>query len=131
MVKASARRMFRLYRKNSHLYANPSRTRELGDVFQFSERHHEIARAQSQAQKNYKPQIYEGTLTLLRARMQPFLSSHDPEKGWGRLAAGGLEIRIVPGNHLAMLQEPHVKALAKEIRACLDKGAGRVPAHKS
>jgi aspartate racemase len=54
--------------------------------------------------------------------MQPFLSSHDPEKGWGSLA-GGLDVRIIPGNHLGMLQEPHVRCLAAQLRDCLDSAA--------
>jgi aspartate racemase len=53
--------------------------------------------------------------------MQPLFSLHDPEKGWGRLAAEGLDIRLVPGNHLGMLQEPHVRVLAEQLRACMNK----------
>ena len=94
---------------------------EMGDLFHFSEQHRKVARAQYWALKEYTPRMYPGRLTLFRARMQPFFSSHAPDKGWRRLAAGGFDIRVVPGNHLGMLQEPHVKALAKELRACLDK----------
>ncbi len=93
---------------------------EMGDLFQFSEEHRKVAGAQYRALSQYRPRMYPGRLTLFRARMQPFLSSHDPEKGWGRLAAGGLDIRVIPGNHLGMLQEPHVRVLAAQLRACLD-----------
>ena len=54
--------------------------------------------------------------------MQPLFSSHRPDKGWRWVAAGGLDIKVIPGNHLGMLQEPHVKILAKELRACLGPG---------
>jgi amino acid adenylation domain-containing protein len=94
---------------------------EMANLFGFSERHRKVAHAQHRAMRNYRPKVYPGQLTLFRARMQPLFSSHKPDKGWGRLAAGGIEIRVVPGNHLGMLQEPHVKILAKELRACLDK----------
>ena len=94
---------------------------EMGDVFQFSEQHRKVARAQYQALRNYRPRIYPGRLTLFRARMQPFFSLHDPEKGWGKLAAGGLDINVVPGNHLGMLQEPHVQVLAQKLSSCLDR----------
>jgi thioesterase domain-containing protein len=87
----------------------------------FSERHHRVAQAQYRALKSYKPQRYTGRLTLFRARMQPFFSSHDPQKGWSRVAGGGVEVKNVPGNHLGMLQEPHVHVLAKELSACLEK----------
>ena len=83
------------------------------------EQHRKIANALYRAIREYKPRIYPGRLALFRVRMQPFFSSHDPEKGWGKLAAGGLDIRVVPGNHLGMLQEPHVKILAEQLRACL------------
>lgn len=56
-----------------------------------------------------------------RARMQPFFSLHDAHKGWLRIAAGGIEVRNIPGNHLGMLQEPHVQVLAKELSPCLEK----------
>jgi aspartate racemase len=37
------------------------------------------------------------------------------------VAGGGVEVKNVPGNHLGMLQEPHVHVLAKELSACLEK----------
>jgi thioesterase domain-containing protein len=103
----------------------PQRLERLGNVFQFSERHQRVARAQYRALRSYRPQSYTGRLTLFRARMQPFFSSHDPHKGWSRIAPGGIEVRNIPGNHLAMLQEPHVRILAKELRACLEKARER------
>jgi aspartate racemase len=121
MTRASLRHAFRSSRDGSHQDDAPVRVQELGDLFQFSEQHRKIARAQYQALRQYKPRVYPGRLSLFRARMQPFFSSHDPEKGWGKLAARGVEIRVVPSNHLGMLQEPHVRVLAKQLRACLDE----------
>ncbi|MEX0805585.1 MAG: amino acid adenylation domain-containing protein [Candidatus Binatia bacterium] len=92
---------------------------EWGGFFHFSEQHHKIARAQSRALREYQLQVYPGRLTLFKARMQPLFSSHRPDKGWGRLAAGGLEVRIVPGNQLAMLKEPHVRVLAEQLSGLL------------
>jgi thioesterase domain-containing protein len=99
----------------------PRLVKELGDVFGLSERHRRVARAQYQALKAYTPRVYPGKITLFRARMQPLFSSHAPDKGWRRLAAGGLDIKVIPGNHLGMLQEPHVEVLAGQLRACLDQ----------
>jgi amino acid adenylation domain-containing protein len=62
---------------------------------------------------NYKPQPYPGQLTLIRARRQPLFSSHDPTKGWDRLALGGLTVKVVPGNHANMLYSPHVEQVAQ------------------
>jgi aspartate racemase len=77
----------------------------------------------TQASRNYVPQVYRGRVTLFRSREQIIgVSSYgDPHLGWGELAAGGLDFHEVPGTHLGMLQEPHVKVLAEKLKACLDK----------
>ena len=95
--------------------------KDLGDVFGFSEQHRKVARAQHQALRAYRPRVYPGKVTLFRARKQGLFSSHAPDKGWGRLVTGGLEIKAAPGNHLGMLQEPLVRVLAQQLRDCLDK----------
>ncbi len=41
--------------------------------------------------------------------------------GWSRLAGEGLEIRHVPGNHITLIQEPHVRELAEQLEACLQR----------
>ena len=92
---------------------------EWAGFFEFSEHHLKIAHAQSRALKKYRPQIYPGRLTLFKARMQPLFSSHRPDKGWGRLAGSGLDIRVIPGNQLAMLKEPHVRVLAQQLSGLL------------
>ena len=40
--------------------------------------------------------------------------------GWGRVAAGGLDIYEVPGDHLNMLERPYVQTVAEKIEACLN-----------
>jgi aspartate racemase len=45
----------------------------------------------------------------------------EPELGWSGLAAGGLEIHDVLGDHLGMLKEPNVRVLSEKLKACLDK----------
>ncbi len=88
---------------------------DLADMFGFSENHKKVARAQQKAWGDYRPRNYPGKITLFRARMQPFFSSHEREKGWKTLAEGGVDVIDVPGNHLGMLQEPHVRVLAREL----------------
>jgi MbtH protein len=67
----------------------------------------------------YEPRPYAGRVTLLRARAQPLsrLARHD--LGWGDLAAGGVEVMVVPGSHVTVLQEPHVSVLGRQLRVCL------------
>lgn len=64
------------------------------------------------ARQNYVPQRYAGTVTLVRARARPLLRGHEPDLGWGQLA-DDVDIRVVPGNHATVLQEPNVRRLAE------------------
>jgi aspartate racemase len=45
----------------------------------------------------------------------------DPQFGWSKLAAGGLEVHHVPGDHIGILKEPHVQVLAEKLRDCLEQ----------
>ena len=75
-----------------------------------------------QALQIYRPQIYPGRITLFRAQGQEERAERrDRDKGWSRWAAGGLEIIEVPGDHLTMLQEPHVQVLAERLNTCLER----------
>ncbi len=77
-----------------------------------------------QALEAYELKRYPGRITLFRARFQPMLCSHDPWMGWGNLAGGGVKVCEVPGEHSTVLQEPHVRAVARELRACLSERTG-------
>jgi thioesterase domain-containing protein/acyl carrier protein len=70
----------------------------------------------------YVPAAYTGRLTLFKASTAPDwvgADFSDPCLGWGPLA--DVEVRPVPGDHLNLLNEPHVKALAASLRECLVK----------
>ena len=79
----------------------------------------------------YVPRIYPGRLTLLRTRQgqnclfyqrdHSWLMPDDRQLGWGGLAAGGVEVHEIPGGHLEITDEPHVRVLAQKLRSCLDQ----------
>jgi aspartate racemase len=73
------------------------------------------------AGQKYVPQLYPGKITLLRATNQPLGIYPDPTLGWEGLAAGGIEIREVPGHHGSIVAEPYVRILAEELRVCIEK----------
>jgi amino acid adenylation domain-containing protein/non-ribosomal peptide synthase protein (TIGR01720 family) len=78
------------------------------------------------AAHRYRPAPYAGRLTLFRARHRADLPAEvqrDPALGWGPLAAGGVEVHEVPGNHFNLTQPPHVAALAERLRDCLEHRA--------
>ncbi len=69
----------------------------------------------------YRPKKLSAPMALFRASRQSI--SHaalDPALGWRELAAGGLEIRNIEGNHGSILKEPQVSKLAKLLSEELD-----------
>jgi len=48
-------------------------------------------------------------------------ASNDLVEGWRALAAGGIEVQKIPGNHLNIIKEPHVAELAKKLTECLQR----------
>ena len=63
------------------------------------------------AAKKYLPHVYPGKVTFFCATEE--VSLNENVLGWQRLAAGGVEIVRVPGDHQTMIKEPHVQDLAK------------------
>ena len=62
----------------------------------------------------YVPRAYSGRATLVLARHERFRRERLRE--WQALVTGGLEVRVVPGIHAAIVQEPFVRVLARRSR---------------
>jgi amino acid adenylation domain-containing protein len=88
------------------------------------------------AVQRYKVSPYPGKISLFRARdidpdslqglplhYRPIFE--DPSRGWGRVAARGVEVHTVPGDHNAIVEEPYVEALAEILGACLTRAEQR------
>jgi amino acid adenylation domain-containing protein len=67
----------------------------------------------------YDTRPYPGRVTVFLARAQPLFRARGRDGGWGPFAAGGVQVVITPGNHDSMLREPHVRTLARQLRACM------------
>lgn len=91
----------------------------IGDTSDLSEQELTLMEAQIQAVMAYKPEVYPGQVTLFRVQTLALSHWNDPELGWGPLAAGGLEIRQVPGAHYNILEHPNVEVVAEQLRECL------------
>jgi thioesterase domain-containing protein len=74
-----------------------------------------------QAWATHLPSRYGGLVTLLRAREQPLWSRHDPTAGFGKHAAR-VAVKHVPGAHLNVLKEPHVRQVARAVSRILVTG---------
>jgi thioesterase domain-containing protein len=68
----------------------------------------------------YDPKPYPGVLTLFKPRIN-YKFYPDPKMGWGKLALQGLDIVELPMFPHAMLVEPYVELLARELKARLDQ----------
>ena len=75
-----------------------------------------------EAEQEYVPAIkrYPGKITLFWANDAP-RDFEDNRPAWQKVAAGGLEIHVVPGSHTKMREEPHVQTLVEKLRPCLEK----------
>ena len=73
---------------------------------------------------SHVPKIYPGGVLyfLSEDRKQYF-----DDINWRDVAGGGLEVRIVPGYHSGILQEPNVRILAEHLRERLDDVQADVP----
>lgn len=80
------------------------------------------ARQNLDASSVYVPEIYRGRIVLMRARDQRISIKFDadPRSGWSEVAAEGVKVHEIPGDHTGMLQEPNVRVLAKAFQLYLD-----------
>jgi thioesterase domain-containing protein len=100
-----------------------------------------VERAMAKARRNYllQGQVYPGLMTLFlsadiapedfRARDRKLRD--DPALGWGELVSGAIETHIVPGDHISMLNHPHVQILAQKLASCLDQASRYSPRKES
>ncbi len=69
----------------------------------------------------YFPQPYSGKMVLFYAlERDAFEGEGDRDLGWKSVAAGGLQIYDVPGDHLGILKHPNVRVLADKLQLHLN-----------
>jgi amino acid adenylation domain-containing protein len=87
-------------------------------------------KAHNYASIAYVPTTYHGELTVIRCVEPPAVSEEaellhldalyaQDALGWERFTMQPPRVLRVPGNHVTMMSEPHVEALARELRGCL------------
>jgi amino acid adenylation domain-containing protein len=83
-----------------------------------------VAKAHTRAVLAYQPKPYAGKVTQFMCSDGAWRSYEDRRLAWSTLASKGLEIHVVPGNHLTMVEDPNVRALAQQLQLCLDRVSG-------
>src|ERR1700750_1349083 len=67
----------------------------------------------------YRPSFYPGRIIFMRPAERLgealFTESSGEKTDWHWLAADGVEVEIVPGDHFTMVREPHVGTLAARL----------------
>jgi amino acid adenylation domain-containing protein/non-ribosomal peptide synthase protein (TIGR01720 family) len=88
-----------------------------------------MLKANAQATMQYTPQIYPHQITLFtsetsRKDMSGSAATEEQhiaeDLGWAELSVRPVIVYNAPGEHTRMLNEPHVRVLAAELRRCLD-----------
>jgi aspartate racemase len=79
-----------------------------------------VRQACAKAAAGYDVQPYDGQVTLFRVKEKSAGSLDDPYAIWWRMAAGGVDLREISGDHLSLLKEPQVRLLAEELNDALD-----------
>lgn len=69
--------------------------------------------------KNYVPEVYDGTVTFFSADEE--VCPEENLTGWGVLAAGGVNVLSVPGDHQTMIKSPHVADLAQRLEEVISR----------
>jgi thioesterase domain-containing protein len=80
-----------------------------------------LFKVSTQAMLNYKPRVYPGKIIFFHAKEAHPMFAKNPEQNWVDLAADGLEVIDVPGNHITMNALPHVQIIADRLTAALDQ----------
>ena len=92
---------------------------ELLNLADYSVKQREVWHHHVRALIAYKPQPYDGHVTLFRTRGHALFTSFDEYYGWGELVRGGVTMKIMPGGHGNILDEPHVRSVAKAFDGCM------------
>ncbi len=91
---------------------------------------YEIFHVNSEAVLNYRHEVLDRDITLLRSTEQlPAVAAHvhrvvgsrftSPTNGWERLAPRSLTVIDVPGDHLSMMSEPNIADVAAKLEAAM------------
>src|SRR5262249_52739605 len=59
------------------------------------------------ALSTYEPAHFSGRVTVLLPKQSVDIHE-DTDLGWGRVAGGGLDVHIMPGDHASLLRDPEM-----------------------
>ncbi len=89
------------------------------DLTQFSADQRQVWHTHIRALEQFTPQTYPGPLTLFRSPVHGLYCSYDARCGWGDYAQGGVTLKLIPGAHETIMEEPRVQRLSAELQKLL------------
>lgn len=69
--------------------------------------------------EDFTPARFRAPVILFKRPKQPFYYIDDPQMGWGKRSATGVEIHEVDFSHVEILREPHVRIFGKDLAECI------------
>jgi thioesterase domain-containing protein len=90
-----------------------------GDLATGAQHVFDVFQADVQAIVEHRPRPFAGRVTLLKAAEQALDLAGDSTLGWSSYAAGGIDVHVIPGDHVHMIREPSVQHVAACLRQCL------------
>jgi thioesterase domain-containing protein/acyl carrier protein len=75
--------------------------------------------------KDFVSPVCSCPITVFRVKKQFWYRKNDEKMGWGSRTRMGVKVRTVPGDHLTMTRQPHIRELAAMITEHLDEVAPR------
>ncbi|MBN1269699.1 MAG: hypothetical protein JXB04_08940, partial [Kiritimatiellae bacterium] len=81
------------------------------------------------ARKAYQAKPYPGRVTLFWSDESEEEALEDRVDLWQALVRGGVDLVRIPGSHKAILQEPHVRTLARKLNEALQEADQRSTAN--
>ncbi|MCF6284869.1 MAG: amino acid adenylation domain-containing protein, partial [Candidatus Hydrogenedentes bacterium] len=79
-----------------------------------------------QAMAEYKMKPIPARITLFRAEHNPWKTEQrDPTFGWSQYAEKGVNVVVVPGNHMVIIRWPYATGLGKALQREIDQLKGR------
>ncbi|WP_053233500.1 non-ribosomal peptide synthetase [Sandaracinus amylolyticus] len=114
----------RVERERSAMRSRMLRWRRAAGVpLQDEDAHLQAALENIELALEFKPKPYEGDIVVFRATEDVYYTPrfhHEARLGWRDAVFGAVQIVDVPGDHLTLLQEPNVCAVAEEVRWRID-----------
>ncbi len=71
------------------------------------------------------PSSYDQPVALCASAANRAKAGGDPSLRWARYLRGGLEVIPVPGDHLTILDHPHVALVSTEMTASIERARQR------